>query len=523
VTVRRRARGRAALAAVAVAVLATVVPAGPGASPAGAVVDPPLATVPDGTVTGTDGRVYMADAQGRALQFRGFNSGKEMTALVAEVTPALMDTAADSGFDLLRLSWQWHKLEPTDDGWDEAYLDQVVAALDVAGERGISVVLDNHQDVFGPAFGGNGVPEWATRDDGQPFTANPGDPWFIATLQPAVQAAWEHLYEDADLRQEQIESLLHVVERVVGHPALLGYDLLNEPFGKIRPGEDLISAAARVEPTQLTAMYQRLADAIRTVDTESWVFVHPPNLATLGVRTALGRIDDPKLAYFPHFYDLGLESGEPFDPASGFHATWEGVIGHYPDTYGVPTLVGEWGLPDPAIGGAGTFIDRSLAVMERIGSGWTVFSWCAGAGYCVLDDSGQLDPAWARIVQAWPRAIAGAPTASRWDGAARSLHVTYRVRAGATGPTEIVVPPSLYPGGFVVETSAADGTWRSSWDEVTGRLEVTVPTGGLADQAVCVSPTGIAGGCTAEVAAPPPGPPPAPPADAVRAPARFTG
>lgn len=519
---RRRARGRAALAAVALAVLGTVVPGGPGALPAGAVVDPPLEPVPATTVTGTDGRVYMADAQGRALQFRGFNSGKEMTAQVAEVTPALMDTAADSGFNLLRLSWQWHKLEPTDDGWDEAYLDQVVAALDLAAERGISVVLDNHQDVFGPAFGGNGVPEWATRDDGLPFTVDPGDPWFIATLQPAVQAAWEHLYEDADLRQEQVESVLHVVERVVGHPALLGYDLLNEPFGKMRPGEDLITAAARVEPTQLTAMYQRLADAIRTVDTGSWIFVHPPNLATLGVRTSLGPIDDPKLAYFPHFYELGLESGEPYDPASTFHASWEGVIGHYPEAHDVPSLVGEWGLPDPAIGGAETSIDRSLAVMERIGSGWTVFSWCTGAGYCVLDDQGRLDPAWRRIVQAWPRAIAGAPTGTRWDQATQALHVTYRVRAGATGPTEIVVPPSLYPDGFVVESSAAPGTWDWTWDQAAGRVRVTMPTSGPVDQAICISPGGRPGGCPAVAEEPAPTAP-APPAAPVPARARFTG
>ncbi len=523
VTERWTGRARRVGATVLVTALLAAVSTVPGPGPVGAVVTPPLESVPSSTVTGTDGRVYMADAQGRALQFRGFNTGKEMTATVAEITPELMEAAADTGFDLMRLSWQWHKLEPTNDAWDEAYLGQVVAALDLAEGHGVSVILDNHQDVFGPAFGGNGVPEWATRDDGQPFVTNPGDPWFIATLQPAVQAAWEHLYEDADLRAEQIESVLRVVDRVVGHPALLGYDLLNEPFGKMRPGEDLLTAAVRVESTQLTAMYQRLADAIRTVDTTSWIFVHPPNVATLGARTHLGRIDDPKLAYYPHFYDLGLESGTTFDPASTFHATWEGVIGHYPETYDVPTLVGEWGLPDPAIGGAGTFIDRSLAVMERMSSGWTVFSWCAGAGYCVLDAAGRLDPAWQRLVQAWPRAIAGAPTSSRWDPATRALHVVYRVRPGTSGPTEIVVPPSLYPDGFTVETSLAGGTWTWEADEAAGRLRVAMPADGDPDRAICISPGGVPGGCVVPVEAPPDTDPVAPPAGPVEAEARFTG
>lgn len=504
-------------------VLATSVLAGPGAAPAGSALAPPLDPVPVGHVTGTDGRVYMADAQGRALQFRGFNIGKEMTADVAEMTPALMATAAETGFNLMRLNWQWHKLEPADDAWDEAYLAQVVAALDLAAEHGVSVVLDNHQDVFGPAFGGNGVPEWATRDDGLPFEVNPGEPWFVATLQPAVQRAWEHLYEDADLREEQIESLLHVASRVAGHPALLGHDLLNEPFGQIRPGEDLITAGARVEATQLTAMYQRLADAIRTVDDDSWIFVHPPNLASLGVRTSLGRIDDPKVVFYPHLYDVGIESGGPYDPSSTFLADYESVINHYPETYGVPALVGEWGLPDPGMPSAGAYIDDTLAALERIGSGWTVFSWGLGGGYRVLDDAGRLDPAWQRLVQAWPRAIAGAPTASRWDGAARTLLVAYRDRVGARGPTEIVVPPSLYPDGFVVETDAADGTWSSEWDESTGRLLVTMPSG-TEDRAICVSPGGVAGGCRPAVPdAPPEGGGPAPPAVPVPARARFTG
>ncbi len=519
--VRSMRRGRRLVVAGAV-VAATLVPV-----PATAQADEPrpVRPVPVGTVVGTDGRVYLADAEGRALQHRGFNTGKEMTADAAEITESLMATAEASGLDLMRLSWQWHKLEPTDDGWDEAYLDQVVAALDLAEQHGVSVILDNHQDVFGPRFGGNGVPDWATRDDGEPFVIDPDDPWFVANLQPAVQAAWEHLYEDADLRAEQVESVLHVVDRVAGHPALLGYDLLNEPFGKLRPGEDLLTAAARVESTQLTEMYQRLTDAIRTVDTRSWIFVHPPNVASLGVATHLGRIDDPKVVYYPHFYDIGTESGTGFDPTSTFHATWETAATPYAAANDVPMMVGEWGLPDPAIAGAGTFVDRSLAVLERATSGWTVFSWCAGSGYCVLDDAGALDPTWERLVQAWPRAIAGAPTASEWDGAARRLRVTFRQDRTDATPTEIVVPAALYPEGIAVTTSLGDaGGVDWEWDEGQGVLVVSLQQGS-GDRAICVAPAGAGTACPATTPVDPPDdpPPPAQPATAVPTSARFTG
>ena len=76
-----------------------------------------------------------------------------------------------------------------------------------------------HQDVFGEAFGSRGVPAWATRTDGLAYV--PQDVWFLNYLQPAVQAAFEHLYEDPDLRQAQIDAWLHVVERVQDHPALV--------------------------------------------------------------------------------------------------------------------------------------------------------------------------------------------------------------------------------------------------------------------------------------------------------------
>lgn len=490
--------------------------------------------VPTGTVTGTDGRVYMADAEGRALQHRGFNTGKEMEADVAEITPELMAIAQSNGFDLMRLSWNWHKLEPTNDGWDEAYLDQVVAALDLAAEHGVSVVLDNHQDVFGPAFYGNGAPEWATRDDGLPFESDPDAPWFVANLQPAVQAAWEHLYEDPDLRAEQVESVLHVVDQVAGHPALLGYDLLNEPFGKIREGEDLLSAAARVEATQLTAMYQRLTDAIRTVDTESWIFVHPPNVASLGIPTSLGIVDDPKVVYVPHFYDTGLESGGGFDPASTFHATWEAAATRYATDNGVPMMVGEWGLPDPSAPGAEVFVQRSLDVLERRTSGWTVFTWNQGGGYGVLDDQGELDPAWQQLLQAWPRAIAGTPTASTWDAATQTLRVTFDADPDVRAPTEIVVPSRLFADGGVVVTSEGAPQDRASvttdWDPVTGILQVTLPPG-EGHRAICVAPAGTDLACPADVdpeeptpTAPiDPDPTPARPAVPVSTDARFTG
>ncbi len=472
---------------------------GAAASPAGAQDPGPVAGW--STTEGTDGRVYIADEQGRALQFHGFNvkTGDPAT----DASDQLLADAAARGMDHMRLVVFWDHLEPAQGEFDEAYLDEIVAAMDRAERHGILVILDMHQDVFGEAFGSRGVPAWATRTDGLPYV--PQDVWFLNYLQPAVQAAFEHLYEDPDLRQAQIDAWLHVVERVQDHPALFGYDLMNEPFGKIRPGEDLFSAAERVEREQLTAMFQRLTDAISAVDPDHWVFFEPPNLASLGIPTSLGEVRGPKVALYPHMYDPNIESATytpggvvEYDPA--FFATWAEATVVYTEQHPVPLLVGEWGIAQPDRPGMDAFVRDSLATLEQVGSGWSVFNWCRGSGYCPLDASGADRPAIGQIFQPYARAIAGAPTASRWDPRARTLRVTFTDDA-ATGPTEIYLHGPSYPDGWVVEASDATGTWSESFDAATRVLSVTTPdTGGA--HTICVRPEGSAAGCAGAPATP---------------------
>ncbi len=453
------------------------------------------------TSVGTDGRVYIADDDGRARQFHGFNIKTDDP---AAVTDDLLAAAAERGLDHLRLSVYWDALEPTEGNFDEAYLDEVVAALDRAEDHGILVIVDMHQDVFGPAFGSRGIPAWATRTDGLPFVAQPV--WLLNYLQPAVQAAWEHLYEDADLRGYQIRVWTHVVERVADHPALLGYDLLNEPFGKVREGENLFAAAARVEREQLTPMYQRLTDAISAVDPDHWVFIEPPNLASLGIATSLGRVTGPKVAVYPHMYDASIETATytpdgvvQYDPT--FFSKWQGAISTYVAANPMPLMVGEWGVALPEEPGMDQFVRDSLATLDRTGSGWSVFNWCKGGGYCPLDAAGNDRAGIGQIFQPYARAISGAPTASTWDPDTRELTVQFADNA-ATGPTEIFVPGSRsYPDGWVVEVSDPTGTWTSSFDDTTGVLSVTVTDSGTA-HAICVKPAGAAAGCVAAAAPP---------------------
>ncbi len=492
-TVRPRRAGLAAL--VAAASLGTLaLPAVPAGSQAS--TDPGIGEVAAwGTVTGTDGRVYITDASGRAQVFHGFNV---KTASPAEdVTDELLADATSRGLDHLRLGWYWQYLEPEKDQISEAFLDEIETVLDRAQAHGIKVVLDMHQDVYGEAFDSEGAPEWATRTDGHEFT--PHDNWLLSYLEPAVQAAFEHLYEDPDLRQEQIDAWMAVVNRVKDHPALFGYDLMNEPFGKIREGEDLLTAAARVEREQLTPMYQRLTDNISAVDPDHWVFIEPPNLASLGIATSLGEVRGPKVAIYPHMYDPDIEFAT-YSPDGNvnfnreFFAKWKGAITTYTDRYPIPMLVGEWGVAYPERQGMDQFVNMALSTMEEVTSGWSQFRMCRGGGYCPFDEAGNARPGIGVMFQPYPRAIAGRPVSSNWDRATRTLTVTFE-DGDADGPTTIYLDEEgTYPDGWTVETSGQAGPVSSAFDADSGVLSVETPrTGGR--HTICVKPEGAAPGC----------------------------
>ncbi len=494
-------RSRIALIAAVCAALLTLAPMGSAGAQ-----DQPTWDAWD-QVTGANGSEYIADSQGRALQLRGVNIKTQNPA--GSASDEVLDAIAARGFNLLRLSLFWEQLEPEQGNYDQDYLDDIDAVITAAEERGIWVVVSFHQDTFGSAFGGHGIPPWATKDDGLPF--EPTGSFLTDYLQPGVQAAWENLYEDPEIRAAQATTWTHVAEEYSDHPNVIGYDLLNEPFGKIREGETLFTAAERVERVQLTAMYQRLTDAIRTADERSWMFIEAPNLASLGIATSLGQVDDDRVVFFPHLYNSEIEleiyngSGNPSGYDEAFFDSWASAITTYTDKYPVPMMVGEWGVPTP-YPGIDRYIASVLDTLEATTSGWAQFNGCFGEGYCTFGPEGQDREQIDQIVQPFARAIAGAPDVNHYAPETRTLKVTYADSA-ASGPTEIIVPTAKhYPGG-----------WRLNVDETTVEPKVEELAPGLqlisvdvandgSTHTLCLTPSEAPQSCDQPDPEPEPGP-----------------
>lgn len=393
----------------------------------------------------------LTDHRGRVLTLRGWNVEDKTNrgdAALSAVTERHFRDLRAQGFNFARLLVFWDDLEPRRGQYSERYLRKIERVLGWAHTYGIRVVIDAHQDVFGPAFGHRGIPEWATRTDGLPFTPHPDD-WFSEYFEPAVQRAFTHLYEDEDLRRAQAAMWRVLADRFDDHPAVLGYDLINEPMGELREGEELPDAARRIEAEQLTAMYNRLARAVRSVDKDAWLFVEPTPIVGEGVPTALGRIKDPKVVYAPHFYNTAMEAGADYDPGAGWIEAYEAAVVAYPKEYKVPVVVGEWGPLNNSLPNMGRFYEDALSSLNRYSSGWAGYVWCYGGGYCAVDGESRFRTNKEQTAAPYAEAVAGTVREERHGQ--HSYRLVYS--AGRGGATELSLPPA--PRGWRVEVTGA--------------------------------------------------------------------
>jgi hypothetical protein len=173
------------------------------------------------------------------------------------------------GYTFLRFLITWEAIEHQGPGmYDEDYLDYLVQIVRKAGEYGISLFIDPHQDVWSRFSGGDGAPGWTFDSIGMDITkfaetgaaivhATHGDPFprmiwptnysklacatmftlFFAGNDFAPRTLIENTPIQEYLQTHYIEAIKQVALRLKEFPNVIGYDTLNEPHsGFIRTG-----------------------------------------------------------------------------------------------------------------------------------------------------------------------------------------------------------------------------------------------------------------------------------------------
>ncbi len=405
------------------------------------------------------------DAEGRTLVLRGINLGKKTPPYLPDVDETDFDTIASWGFDTIRFLILWAAIEPRSGDYDESYLDRVVPYLDMAYDRGLHVILDMHQDVYGEMFNHDGAPEWACPArlvDG--FENRPE--WYLDYFTRQVMACFTLFWESASLQDHFIEAWRLAAERLGNHPAVIGFDLFNEPY----PG---FNWTPRFEPEELQPFYERLIPVLQAEAPEAYVFFEPWVFRDYFVPTFLTPMPFPRLVYFPHFYSPPMELTSTYYGYFNEVQRWVASVGREARVLGVPFAVGEYG-GDSQGDGIAELLGAINEALEQAGTGGMYWEYAKSDGsYAILNADGS-EKGWIldEVCRAYPMAVAGALSWYDFDTSTGRLDMEYVHEATIEAPTVIAAPKRIYPDGPEVVVSDPE-TMVVTYDPEFGRVYVT--------------------------------------------------
>lgn len=399
------------------------------------------------------------DQYGRQLILHGLNTSS--SAKYGNYLPWIEEAdvereAKEYGFNYVRLLTSWVAIEPQQGVYDENYINELAKRVEWYTSRGMYVMIDMHQDVYGACVGGNGHPDWSCIKEGaQPIDLT-GLPWWLKNIDPTVIASWKNFWEYKDykfLQDHYVNAWLKLVERFKDNPCVIGYDLMNEPW----PG-DLVKAfvTGEFERNELPALYNRLIPAIRKLDPNKYIFFEPlPAPVTFGAPTNLPKmvddIADPKLVMAPHMYPYSLHEGGPYTAKDEKNLKdWERERKKDVRFQGnIPLVCGEFGV-SPSSEGFDRFLTEALGMLDRNQWHWTYWSNDKG-GWSPTNGDGTETPICNHLVRAFPKATAGRIKSFSYEPVSKVFEMTYVNNPSITQPTEIFIPERHYPNGYNLE------------------------------------------------------------------------
>lgn len=461
-TLRRRG-ANSLCAVVMIAALALV-----GSTSAGAQSEPPEIAPSSLGPIGHDGR-WMTTADGRVLMLNGINFVDKNL-----LTPAGYgfedddgEWLAANGIDAVRLGFTAAAAMPTPGVLDEDYLDAFIETVDMLESHGLLVLIDLHQDGWGPTLGSNGFPEWMTLTHGAENTGTPFPLYYITN--PAIQAAFDSFWAnekgpDTMPLQDQVATIFtDMAERLKDSDAILGWDLLNEPWPgtNFQPCGEAGPGCPDQDASSLDPYYASMTAAIRGTGAEQLIFGEPWVLFNFGMTATNIALPGGDANSGLSFHAYTLEDANVpvvMDQAQAWSKRTGGAL-----------LGSEFGAdPRPE------FNNGIIEAFDRALIPWMYWAYNENTiGNLKAPPQQSEADAVDAIVRPHPLAVGGTPTRLHYQLTERVMRFTWDTTGpdGTQSPadTESVfqVAPRTYPKGYKVLTVGATVTSPSDAASLT--------------------------------------------------------
>lgn len=431
-----------------------------------------------GLLTITPTGMTLTNSDGQVVILHGFNEVYKLDPFTPASDGFGEDDAtflAANGFNVIRLGIIWAGVEPQPGVYDTNYLNSIRDTVNLLADHGIYTVLDMHQDLYSSVLGGEGAPDWATYTGGA-ANKNYGFPGSYY-LNPAESKAWDAFWNNRSapnglgLEDNYAQAWEHIASAFAGNSAVLGYDIMNEPFAGSNWLPTILGGPFFGDQ-QLAPLYNQVAAAIRAVDPDTAIIVEPANPATsqvpaiLGLPMNLGTIDDSNVILAYHNYCAGQATAGVCGFLSS-QATNQAVA--YGKAHHTPVIMNEFGASD-----ASYDLNPQKGSANAYQLGWMEWAY-SGSGD--ITTSGSLrpeslvyDPSVAptgdnvntttlvNLAAPYPQAVSGTPKGWSWKNGTFTFRYTTEKADGsgsfaAGSQTSISVPTVEFPNGYQVSVT----------------------------------------------------------------------
>ncbi|MFI6166386.1 cellulase family glycosylhydrolase [Nocardia sp. NPDC051052] len=492
-------RSAVILSAFAIALAAT-----PGAGPAGAQDFTELRKPAAGSV-GHAGK-WMVDGAGRVVILHGENVAVKRAPYrpsAAGFGDPDADLLAREGFNAARIAVFWAAVEPEPGQYDDGYLADIAGTVAMLNSRGISTVLELHQDLWSAKYGGSGAPDWASIEDG--FPTVPGNPATGAITNPAYWQASENFYNNRQgpggvgIRDRFLAMWRHMAGYFSGVGGVIGYGPLNQPPAGSAFLPCLANACPPVAADRIQALGRDVSSAIRDNDPATPIWLGGLITSSFGASPQLGPPPDPNTVYgFNSYCVVAAFAG---GTGVGCGPQWESGAAQaqgYSDATQTPAVVTEFGAT-----GAHDALNENIAIFDNRQVGWFHWTYLGGDPATVSADPDaqavSVNPSLLDVLaRPYPQLTSGTPGPWRFDPGTKQFDYSWST-ARATGDggfpagaqTLIATPDRQYPGGYHVQVaggrrvSEPGGQLRIESCPGAGQVSVTVQAGTGPDNQGC--------------------------------------